>query len=37
MNSSAHSAITNMHIPFGINTVRETQVQPPLDRSRPTT
>ena len=29
-----NSAMTNMHIPFGINTVRETQVQPPIDRSR---
>jgi len=27
-------AITSMHIPFGINTMRETQVRPPIDRSR---
>ena len=31
MNSSA---ITKMRIPFGINTMRETQVQPPVDRSK---
>ena len=40
MNSGAHPQITGatgrwlLRIPFGIGAVRESQVQPPIDRSR---